>query len=125
MSESAAAESGVPSAITWQEWLVRRPEPEPVPGGRVGDLTGADAVAFQLRHGVDGLIDFSLQSCRDGMRQLFAEFESGDATAPGETSLTRRGASGTPRGLHGNDEVPQPHLRATEDRPSSEPRVQG
>ena len=123
MSESASAECGAPSALTWEEWLVRRPEPEPVPGERVGDLTGADAVAFQLRHGMDGLIDFSLQSCRDGMRQLFAEYESGGATAPGETPLTLRDASGTPLGLS-SDDVPQPLPSGMEDSPSPQPRAQ-
>ena len=122
MSESTAPEPGVAPATTWVDWLVKRPEPEPTPGETLADLTGADAVAFQLSHGVDGLIDFSRQSCRDGMRQLFDEFESATAAGSGMTSLTRPGA--TPLGARSNDEMPQPQASATDDGQSSEPRVQ-
>jgi len=92
LSESTAPEPGLAPATTWADWLVKRPEPEPTPGETLADLTGADAVAFQLSHGVDGLIDFSRQSCRDGMRQLFDEFESATAAGSGMTPITRPGS---------------------------------
>jgi len=124
LSESTAPEPGLAPATTWADWLVKRPEPEPTPGETLADLTGADAVAFQLSHGVDGLIDFSRQSCRDGMRQLFDEFESATAAGSGMTPITRPGSPDTPLGARSNDETPQPQASAT-DGQSGEPRVQG
>ena len=124
LSKSTTPEPGVAPATTWDDWLVKRPEPEPTPGETLADLTGADAVAFQLSHGLDGLIDFSRQSCRDGMRQLFDEFESATAAGRGMTPITRPCAPDTPLGARSNDEMPQPQASATDDGQSSEPRVQ-
>ena len=124
MSETTAAASGGAPATPWDEWLGKRPEPEPTPGETLADLTGADAVAFQLSHGVDGLIDFSRQSCRDGMRQLFDEFESATAAGSAMTPTTRPGSPDTPLGPRNSDEAPQPQARATDGQPG-EPRVQG
>ena len=65
--------TGVAPNSTWDDWLLQRPDPAP-PGGS-GAITSGDFVSTLLRHGLWQSLDFANQGIRDGMRQLFDEYE--------------------------------------------------
>jgi hypothetical protein len=83
----------VPSAGTWEEWLLLRPFPEPPPGETGVDIRQADFVASALSRGGADVLDFGFAPIRDGLRDLFAEFE--DATKGRRVELAHpdRGAA--------------------------------
>ena len=76
------------SSGTWDDWLAMRPEPRPAPGENAVDITQADFVASVLVRGAPEVLDFGFAPVRDGMRDLFAEFES---STGGQTVLFRKG----------------------------------
>jgi hypothetical protein len=64
-----------------------RPEPRPEPGENSAAITSADYVATALVRGHPEVLDFGFGPMRDGMRDLFAEFES---STKGQTVLFRK-----------------------------------
>jgi hypothetical protein len=65
---------GAAPTSTWDDWLSQRPDPF-----EKERPTSADLVAFLLRHKLADALDFSRQHTRDGMLQLFTEFEKATA----------------------------------------------
>ena len=76
------------SSGTWDDWLAMRPEPGSAPRENSADITTpADGVAIALVRGGWEVLDFGFELVRDGMRDLFAEFE---ASVKGQTVLMRK-----------------------------------
>lgn len=75
------------SSGTWDDWLAMRPQPQPEPGQNGVSLSDADYVAAIIATGHLELVDFSMEIARNGMRDLFAEFE---ASTKGQTVLWRK-----------------------------------
>ena len=71
---------GFPSSTgTWDDWLVMRGSPKRPAGERDVDATMADFVAIAIGSGNTELLDFGLAPFRNGLRDLFAEFEASTA----------------------------------------------
>ena len=60
---------------TWDDWLVMRGRPEPGPGETGVTISTADGLASQIQYGLYDCIDLSMAHVRDGVRELFDEFE--------------------------------------------------
>lgn len=75
------------SSGTWDDWLALRPEPTIPPGENSAALSDADYVAKILAIGHPEVLDFGIEIVRNGMRDLFAEFE---ASTRGQTILWRK-----------------------------------
>lgn len=64
---------------TWDEWLLTRPQPEPAPGEKGVAISNADFVARALLAGGTAILDFTMAPIRQGLIDLFAEFETATA----------------------------------------------
>lgn len=99
------------SSGTWDDWLAMRPEVRPEPGENSAEITSADFVATALVRGAPEVLDFGFAPVRDGMRALFAEFES---STKGQTVLFRKDDPAAP--VHEPQKVEVTVVRTAEDR---------
>lgn len=69
-----------PRVSPWDDWLLQRPNPT-----GAGPIRFADVVAMILRSDGGRGVDFGVPSMREGMRQLFDEYEEAIAGRGDET----------------------------------------
>lgn len=75
---------GAAPSSTWDDWLLQRPDH--LTGEAPGlTISAGDVVAVPLRYGLWQAMDFAQPAVRDGLRELFEEYE--EATAGQWTTL--------------------------------------